>query len=242
MQTKAISKLTISFLTLLLIHGSMFTRPLAAAETQVLFNGTTTNQWDFAKDAWFIDKDGSLSCRMQEVKSRNGTVRKRGMGYIWTRQTYGDFELQLNDRLSESANSGIFFRTNPSDPVQQGFEIQLLDNEGFQAAKGRKDPKNLNGALYDAQAAKADPANPVGQWNHLKLTCRGPMIRVEINGMLVNQANIDEWETAGQNPDGSKNKFKTALKKLPREGKIGFQNHGQVVWIKDVSIKTLEQN
>jgi len=220
-----------SFLILLLLP---FT--LLAAEKQVLFDGTTTDQWNFSKDAWFIDTDGSLSCRMQEVKNRNGTTRTRGMGYIWTHQSYGDFELQLQYKLSESANSGVFFRADPSDPVQQGFEIQLLDNQGFQKAKGPKDPKNLNGALYDAQAAKTDSAKPVGQWNHLKLTCRGPMVTVEINGVIVTTANLDQWQTAGRNPDGSKNKFKTALKKLPRQGKIGFQNHGQVVWIKDVSI------
>ena len=212
---------------------------LVADETQVLFDGTTTDQWEFAKDAWFIDSDGNLTCRMQKVKGRNGTTRTRGMGYIWTRQTYADFELQLQYKLSKAANSGVFYRSDPSDPVQKGFEIQLLDNEGFQAAKGPKDPKNLNGALYDAQAASTKAGKPAGQWNSLKLTCRGPMVTVEINGVVVNQGNFDRWQTAGKNPDGSNNKFKIALKELPRKGKIGFQNHGQVVWIKDVSIKQI---
>ena len=212
---------------------------LLADETQVLFDGTTTDQWEFAKDAWFIDSDGNLTCRMQKVKGRNGTTRTRGMGYIWTRQTYADFELQLQYKLSKAANSGVFYRSDPSDPVQKGFEIQLLDNEGFQAAKGPKDPKNLNGALYDAQAASTKAGKPAGQWNSLKLTCRGPMVTVEINGVVVNQGNFDRWQSAGKNPDGSNNKFKIALKELPRKGKIGFQNHGQVVWIKDVSIKQI---
>ncbi|MAI74314.1 MAG: hypothetical protein CMM01_25925 [Rhodopirellula sp.] len=212
---------------------------LLADETQILFDGTTTDRWEFAKDAWFIDSDGSLTCRMQEAKSRNGTTRTRGMGYIWTRQTYADFELKLKYKLSKAANSGVFYRSDPSDPVQKGFEIQLLDNEGFQAVKGPKDPKNLNGALYDAQAANAQTDKPVGQWNSLKLTCRGPMVTVEINDVVVNEGNFDRWQTAGKNPDGSNNKFKTALKELPRTGKIGFQNHGQVVWIKGVSIKPL---
>ena len=109
---------------------------LLADETRVLFDGTSTDHWEFAEDAWFIDSDRSLTCRMQEVKGRNGTTRKRGMGYIWTRQTYADFELQLQYKLSEAANSGVFYRSDPSDPVQKGFEVQLLDNEGFQAVKG----------------------------------------------------------------------------------------------------------
>ena len=147
--------------------------------------------------------------------------------------------MKLKYKLSKAANSGVFYRSDPSDPVQKGFEIQLLDNEGFQAVKGPKDPKNLNGALYDAQAANAQTDKPVGQWNSLKLTCRGPMVTVEINDVVVNEGNFDRWQTAGKNPDGSNNKFKTALKELPRTGKIGFQNHGQVVWIKGVSIKPL---
>lgn len=212
---------------------------LLADETEVLFDGTSTDQWEFAKDAWFIDSDGSLTCRMQEIKGRNGTIRTRGMGYIWTRETYADFELQLQYKLSKAANSGVFYRSDPSDPVQKGFEIQLLDNEGFQAAKGPRDPKNLNGSLYDAQAASTKADKPVGQWNSFKLTCRGPKVTVEMNGVVINQGNFDRWQIAGKNPDGSNNKFKTALNELPRKGKIGFQNHGQVVWIKDVFIKPL---
>ena len=212
---------------------------LLADETEVLFDGTSTDQWEFAKDAWFIDSDGSLTCRMQEIKGRNGTIRTRGMGYIWTRETYADFELQLQYKLSKAANSGVFYRSDPSDPVQKGFEIQLLDNEGFQAAKGPRDPKNLNGSLYDAQAASSKADKPVGQWNSFKLTCRGPKVTVEMNGVVINQGNFDRWQIAGKNPDGSNNKFKTALNELPRKGKIGFQNHGQVVWIKDVLIKPL---
>ena len=84
-----------------------------------------------------------------------------------------------------------------------------------------------------------DPAKPTGQWNTLTLTCNGPIIQLDINGIRVGQIDIDRWDTPGKNPDGSANKFKTALKDLPRTGRIGFQNHGQVVWIKDVTIRQL---
>ena len=45
------------------------------------------------------------------------------------------------------------------------------------------------------------------------------------------------WNPTGKNPDGTKNKFKAALKDFPRQGFTGFQNHGQQVWFKDVRIK-----
>ena len=54
------------------------------------------------------------------------------MGYLWTKQEFEDFELHLEYKLSEGANSGIFYRSDPQDPVQKGFEIQLMDNTGFQ--------------------------------------------------------------------------------------------------------------
>ena len=161
------------------------------------------------------------------------------MGYIWTKKSYENFELTLAYKLSEGCNSGVFFRTDKNNPVQGGFEVQLLDNKGFEKTHGKIGDKNSNGAFYDAQAASSDPAKPVGQWNQLTLKCMGPRIQIAINGTLVNDVNVDDWDTPQKNPDGSANKFKTALKELPRSGRIGFQNHGQVVWIKDVNVQSL---
>lgn len=210
-----------------------------AESTETLFDGTSLNAWEFAKGGWVIDDDGAMTCRMQEVKQKNGSVKLRGMGYIWTKENYEDFELSLSYKLSKAANSGVFFRTDKDNPVQGGFEVQLVDSDGFQKVKGKKDPKNLNGAFYDCQAASSDPQRAIGEWNQLKLTCKSSMIRIEINGTVVNEANIDHWDTPNKNPDGSANKFKTALNKMPRTGRIGFQNHGQVVWFKNVKIRSL---
>lgn len=222
-----------------LLPGLMVLTAAIASETEVLFDGTDSDRWEFREGAWSIDDDGSLTCHMEEVKQKNGQMRPKGMGYIWTRKPYENFELTLAYKLSEGCNSGVFFRTNPDDPVQQGFEIQLLDDDGFRPAKGELEGKKLNGAFYDCQAPSRHPGKPMGQWNELKLTCSGPTIRVEINGDLVNEVNVERWDTPLKNPDGSANKFKTALKELPRRGRIGFQNHGHPVWFKDVKIQEL---
>lgn len=212
---------------------------LSAAPAEVLFNGKSLDAFEYREGGWVIE-DGAMTCRMEEKADKKGRKRTVGMGYIWTKKDYGDFALTLVYKLSEAANSGVFFRTDPGNPVQGGFEIQLLDDAGYAKKRGHAlAPKNSNGAFYDAQPPSATPGNPAGEWNTMKLTCKGPSIRVEINGTETVDANIDDWTAANRNPDGSRNKFKTALKDLPRSGRIGFQNHGQVVWIKDVKIREL---
>ena len=211
---------------------------LGAAPATVLFDGSDLDAFEFREGAWSIDSDGVIACHMEKTRDKKGRVR--GMGYLWTKQEYEDFVLTLSYKLSEGANTGVFYRTDKDDPVQGGFEIQLVDSEGFQKAHGEKDPKNLNGAFYDAQAASSDPGNPVGEWNQFKLICNGPRVRVAINGVEVVNVNVDDWDTPKTNPDGSGNKFKTALKDMPRNGQIGFQNHGQYVWFKNMKIRRLK--
>ena len=76
--------------------------------------------------------DMSEICRMERAKDKKGVERLFGMGFLWTKREFGDFALSLEYKLSEGANSGIFYRTDKNDPVQGGLELQLMDNEGFQ--------------------------------------------------------------------------------------------------------------
>jgi hypothetical protein len=207
---------------------------------KVLFDGTNLDAFTLSPGAWEIENDGSMVCRMNKTVDSNGKEHIRGKGYIWTRETYEDFELSLLYKLTEGANSGVFYRANPKDPVQNGFEVQLMDNKGFQAAKKSElPPRKLNGSFYDGVAAPKDFSKPIGLWNTFHLKCKGAIITCHINGEKCFEVNVDDWDTPGKNPDGSTNKFKKPLKDFPRKGKIGFQNHGQVVWFRDVSITKL---
>jgi len=212
----------------------------AWAKERVLFDGKSLEAFEYAPKSWEIEKDGSVVCRMEKTKDKKGKERIRGMGYLWTKEEFSDFELTLEYKLSPGANSGIFYRSDKDNPVNGGFEIQLMDNEGFQKKSGRVLPaRKLNASFYDGVAPKGDYSKPVGQWNHSRLVCKGPEVSFHLNGKLAFKINLNDWKEAGKNPDGSSNKFKKALKDLPRKGKIGFQNHGQVVWFKNIKIREL---
>ncbi|HRQ90091.1 MAG TPA: DUF1080 domain-containing protein, partial [Bacteroidia bacterium] len=192
--------------------------PTVSADGTVLFDGSSLAGWEFAPGAWEIEEDGSLVCRMESFEADDGTPQTRSMGYIWTRDDYGDFELSLSYKLSEAANSGVFFRSDKGDPVQSGSEVQLLDDEGYQKRHNPLDAKHLNGSFYDASAPKANPAKPAGEWNTLVLKCVGPRVTCHINGVQVFDIDLNDWTEAGKNPDGTPNKFKTAIKDKPLRG------------------------
>ena len=153
-------------------------------------------------------------------------------GIIWSKSKFSDFTISLEYKTSEKANSGLFFRTDPKNAVQGGFEIQI-------ASPGLYSGKHIVGSLYDAKEPIVAAGKPDGEWNKMELTCKGPSIQAKVNGEKVIDTNIDDWKEPNKNPDGSKNKFKTALKDLPRTGHLGLQYHGQPVWFRNIKVTSL---
>ncbi|MFV1969075.1 MAG: DUF1080 domain-containing protein [Pirellulaceae bacterium] len=169
------------------------------------------------------------------VKEAELTMEKNA-GYLWTKEKYADFVLELEFKLPPKANSGVFFRTRPEDPVQGGFEIQLLDDLGY---AGRNLGKHANGALYDCVAPSKQVSKPAGEWQSLRICARDRLIRVTLNGEAIVEADLNRWTEAGKNPDGTKNKFKTAYTNMPRTGHIGLQDHGSPLYFRNIRVKRL---
>lgn len=180
--------------------------------------------------AWTMQKEGAWVLEDGEIQP--APDKKAAGGYLWSKEKFEDFTLSLEFKMSEKCNSGVFFRTDPKNAVQGGFEIQIFDSAGKDSV-GTHDC----GALYDAKAPSKNAAKPAGEWNQMVITAKGPMIKVELNGETVVDVNIDDWKTGNQNPDGSENKFKTALKDLPRNNHLGIQYHGHPVWYRNLSIQ-----
>jgi hypothetical protein len=168
----------------------------------------------------------------------DGVLSRAGGGYVWTKETYGDFILDLEFKVDPKTNSGVFIRTaNVKDPVQTGIEIQILDSHG----KGVN--KNTCGAIYDCLAPSKQAVKKAGEWNHMTVLCFDNRIMVTMNNERIISMDLNEWTEAGWNPpveEGAKrvkNKFKTAYKDMARSGAIGFQDHGHPVWYRNIKIR-----
>jgi len=170
---------------------------------------------------WHVLDDGVLECLPRA-------------GYIWTKEKFDDFVMDFEFKVSPKCNSGLFFRTNPRNAVQGGMEIQILDSHGK-----KKAGKHDLGALYDCQAPSKNMAKPPGQWQHMVLTANDNIIMVVLNGATIIDLDLNHWSEPRKNPDGSKSKFRTAYKDMPRTGHIGFQDHGHKVWFRNIKIKRL---
>jgi hypothetical protein len=208
------------------------TRPRAGEDGFVpLFNGKDLSGWQAGPgSAWVVDEEGAISLRGRE------DGKEHNADYLWTRGTYGDFVLELEFRIPEQANSGVFLRTSDlADPVYTGLEMQVSNSYGrAQLSRG-----GTAGAIYDCQAPSRNAVRKPGEWNQVRITCRGSRIEVVLNGDPVIDMDLDRWTEPGKNPDGSKNKFPRAMKDFARVGHIGLQDHGRPVWYRNLRIKAL---
>jgi hypothetical protein len=165
-----------------------------------------------------------------------GILTRQGGGDIWTQEQYGDFILDLEFKVAEGTNSGIFFRTaDIKDPVQTGIEMQIYDSHG------REEPtKHHCGAIYDCLEPRVNAVKPAGQWNRVTIMAKGSKINIVMNGKQIIDMDLNDWTQAHENPDGTKNKFNTAYKDTARRGAFGFQDHGKPVWYRNIKVKRLD--
>ena len=207
---------------------------LTAAEKKegwkLLFDGTSLTGWRGYKTeqigkGWKV-QDGAIV--LTEGKA----------GDLVTAQTYGDFELSFEWKISEGGNSGVIYRSGLGDsaPYRTGPEYQVLDNE---KATDNKLGNHLAGSLYDIGAeAPRDLVKPVGQWNSSRLSVRGWRVEHWLNGRKIIE--IDLASPAGKEAI-AKSKFKGWEKfaTLPR-GHIVLQDHGNVVSFRALKVRELK--
>jgi hypothetical protein len=90
-----------------------------------LFNVEDLRGWLTGADNAWIVKDGVLTVK------RDMDGKEHNFDYLWTKDKYGDFILDLEFKVVEGTNSGIFFRTaDLKDPVYTGIEVQVCNSYG----------------------------------------------------------------------------------------------------------------
>jgi hypothetical protein len=194
-----------------------------------LFNGKDLSNWRPATN-WAVENGVIVLKDRSDRKEHNDN-------YLWTQESYGDFVLDLEFRPVQGTNSGIFLRTSDvADPVYTGIEVQVAPTAP--PAPGGGIRKNGVGAIYDLVQPKQVEVKPE-EWHRYTITCRGSNISVVLSGIPVSEMDLDRWTEVGQNPDGSTNKFKRALKDFARTGYIGLQDHGTPVSYRNIRIKKL---
>ena len=195
----------------------------------LLFDGKTLTNW----------KTSHGAPSKVPVDAAEGAINPhRSGGYMMVyNRPFTDFVLSLDFKISKGCNSGVFVRTFPlltkpgRDVGRNGIEIAVDDTR----TAGYHD----TGAFYDLVKPSKNAMKPVGEWNHMVITCDGPKLSVELNGEVVNRMNLDEWTKPGLRPDGSPHKFENAWKDHHRSGYIGLQDHGAPCWYKNIKLRPI---
>jgi len=179
-------------------------------EAVSLFNGKDLTGWKKAK---YVVEDGVLVCQG---------------GNLVTEKQYTNYIFEFDFLLPPGGNNGLGIHYPGSgDAAYSGMELQILDNSHPRYAK-LKDYQ-FHGSLYTLQAAKRGHLKPVGEWNHEKVTVDGPLVKVELNGVLILNANLDELNKQKPNHKGAQR----------RSGHLCFCGHGAPVKFKNITIKEL---
>ena len=113
------------------------------------------------------------------VLSKDGPVDD-----LVTKESFGNFELELEWKIGKAGNSGIFYRgTREYDHVYwSGPEYQLLDDEN--AADGRS-RLTAAAAAYALYGPPAGVVLPFDQWNRTRIVVRGTHVEHWLNGRKV---------------------------------------------------------
>ena len=151
---------------------------------------------------------------------------------IYTKRDYSDFVLDMQYSVNAGANGGVFIYTDGTR--DNGVEVQLMDDRD---PVGNDIPYALSGSLYGRATAKvaAVTKDPAWCWrNNLTIWAKGKRIRVLLNGVEVQNANLDDF-TSVNNPDGTVvppwQRSQPLWCSIPTKGRIGLQgNHGKSSW------------
>jgi hypothetical protein len=231
--------------------------PKDAEGFRVLFDGTSFKGWrGYCQDGipvkWTIE-DGCLKF--------NGTTGREtpddGGGDLIFDRKFRDFELRFDWKVTEGANSGVLYLgrevTTAGRDGQSRFaplfmsapEYQILDNENHPDAKLGVDGNRRSASLYDILPARPQNAKPFGEWNTGAIRVRKGRVTHFQNGEPVVEYRLwtQDWTDLLNGSKFAQERWPVAFELFnnlggdAHEGYIGFQDHGDVVYFRNIRIK-----
>lgn len=222
-----------------------------------LFDGSSLEGWrgyneDSLPPGWTIqNKELIYDTELAKEEDYEG-----GRDIIYGAEEFENFELQLEWKLPEGGNSGIFYHIKEGydNPSQMAPEYQLIDDEnyaeihdlkGYNKSLGHTEdlselkPMNKTAAdysMYAPDSTKVD-LNPVGEWNKSKIIFTPEKVEHWLNGEKV--VSFEPWSE-----DWQKRKDSGKWENSPDYGKfekgyIGLQDHASPIWFRNIKIKKL---
>jgi hypothetical protein len=198
------------------------------AEWTVLFDGNIVKGLRGYKqsglpDSWEI-ADGTLK-----------TIPGHGVDLI-SDQVYKNFELELEWKVPEGGNSGIFyFATEEGDYIWQSApEMQVLDDEKHTDGENTL---TSAGALYAMIAPSTNVVKPVGSFNQVRIKVKDNQVEHWLNGTKIVEYVYGSdmmWDLVAKSKFSTMPQFAKAS-----EGHIGLQGDHGVIWYKNIRIRRL---
>ena len=207
---------------------------------KLLFDGTSMAGWRGA----YLD---SLPARGWEIRDGMLIVQASGGGEaafggdIVTVDEFSSFDLRVDFKLTEGANSGIKYFVTEQQPrtpgSAKGLEYQILDDAGHPDAKLGINGNRTLASLYDLIPTTGRKARPVGEWNHARIYVRGKHVEHWLNGVKVLA-----YERGGKR--FLRHKAESKFRDLAGfgesdRGHILLQDHGNQVFYRNIKIRVL---
>jgi hypothetical protein len=216
---------------------------------QLLWDGETTDGWRGARLNHFPEKGWSIEEGILSVSESGGGEADFG-GDIVTTKKYRNFEMEVDFKFTEGANSGIKYfvdtELNKGEGSSIGCEYQILDDAGHPDAKAGMGGNRTLASLYDLIPAQAKFYAPNEsnakrfnnfKWNRAKIVVQGNHVEHFLNGIkqVQYERGTQMWRTLVAH---SKYVIWPNFGELA-EGHILLQDHGDLVYFKNIKIKVL---
>jgi hypothetical protein len=199
----------------------------------VLSEGDVATNWRGVNMTTFLDSGWQVENGVMKV------LEGKPGDNIITREMYADFELVLEFKLTEDANSGIKYFVLENDYAEGqalGLEYQVIDNNKIKGDLENNTHKLAS--LYDLYPSKQTAPNPVGEWNEVRILAQGDQVEHWLNGKKVLSYQRGSQEYRNRIADSKFAKYDNFGE--ASAGHIMLQDHSDEVSFRNVKIRILE--